>query len=236
MLQFGTIRKPARNRIVFLFLILIVAGGTLDAQENEWEFLYSQDAIDVYRRPRPQIGLDEFWAIATLDCRLDVIAMVLKDFANYPNWMPECLQAELIERIDQNSLLLYYRHNSPWPVKNRDAILEVSSRIDTSDKTLYISSIAVTDQRFPPQSSPVRMALMEAHWIITARDRQHTRIDYRIVSDPAGRLPAAAVNYATQALPPVTLRGLSQMAQQKCYIEAAQDSPERKIVDDFFPE
>jgi len=208
--------------IILLSALLIInlSNQKLLAQEPVWEFISSQNGIDLYKQSEVYNGFDEFRAVVIFDCSLEVIAAVLKDFPNYPNWMPECLQAKKIEDIDENSLLLYYLHHSPWPVRNRDAVLRVNSIMDRELNILYISSIAQSDDRFPAQPNPVRMAMMEAHWKIESLGTYRTKISYSVISDPAGYLTASSVNLASKYLPVKTLLGLAKMIKLKRYIQA----------------
>jgi len=223
-----------KNTNIKLLLSLMLVTAFSIAQQNDWQLLYSEQGIDVYTRTEKNTGIEEYRAVTTLDSRLEVIAIVLKDFANYPNWMPDCLQAKLLEQTDADNLLLYYLHNSPAPLKNRDVVLNVQTKIDTNSKILYINSVNVNDNRYPPQPDAVRMAKMETHWIIEAVDREHTRLSYSLLSDPAGLIPTSLVNRSIRSLPVKTLLGLRQMAQSEQYIQAAKNSPEEKIANSLF--
>lgn len=218
----------------FLPIWLLITAFSI-AQKNDWQLLYSEQGIDVYARTEQATGIEEYRAVTTLDCRMEVIAIILKDFANYPNWMHECLQAKLLEQINADNLLLYYLHHSPSPLKNRDVVLNVQTRIDPVLKTLYINSVNINDNRYPPQADAVRMAKMETHWIIEAVDREHTRLTYQLLSDSAGLIPISLVNQSIRQVPLKTLLGLRQMAESDHYIQAANNSPEEKIVNSLFP-
>jgi len=221
------------NIKLLLSLLLIIAFST--ARENDWHLLYSEDGIDVYSRIEKNTGIEEYRAVTTFNCRLEVIAIILKDFANYPNWMPDCLQAKLLEQVDADNLLLYYLHNAPAPLKKRDVVLKVQTKIDPNSKILYINSVNVNDNRYPPQPDAVRMTKMETDWIIEAINRVQTRLSYRLLSDPSGWIPASLAIQSIRPLPLKTLLGLRQMAQSDRYIQAAKNSPEEKIVNSLFP-
>ena len=196
-------------------VLSLISFGILDAGEPEWKLLSTENGIDLYLRENAVNGFNEYQAIAILDFPLKSIVTVLRDFPNYPLWMPECLEAQKIEDIDENNLLLYYLHHSPWPVRNRDAILHVRSVIDPDSNIVNISSIAVPDDRYPAQSNPIRMAMMEAHWDIEVISAAKTRITYRIISDPGGSLPVSSVNLNNKNLPVRTLSGIARMLKLK---------------------
>jgi len=150
--------------------------------------------------------------------------------------MPNCIEARQIKTIDNNNLRLYYQHHTPWPVKNRDAVLHVTSRLDTIAKALYINSIAVNDSRFPPFDNPVRMLKMEAYWEIQFIDENHTHISYQLLSDPGGYIPISQANRFTENLPYRTLLGLKQMICNPEYLIKADKSQLKKTVDKYFIE
>jgi len=221
------------NTKLLLSLLLITAFST--AQENGWKLLSSEQGIDVYSRIEKATGIEEYRAVTTLNCRLEVIAIILKDFTNYPNWMPDCLQAKLLEQTDADNLLLYYLHNSPAPLKNRDVVLNVQTKIDPNSKILCINSVNINN-RYPPQPDAIRMAKMETYWIIEAVDREQTRLSYSLLSDPAGWIPTSLTIQSIRPLPLRTLLGLRRMAQSDWYIQAAKNSTEEKIINSFFPD
>jgi hypothetical protein len=217
-----------------LIFILIIFPGLTKAQTREWILTDNINGIESYKLAKTPQNRAEFKAIATLNCRLDIIAVILKDFQNYPQWMPDCIEVRQIEKIDDNNILLYYLHHAPWPVRNRDAVLHVTSRLDTSAQALYITSRTVTDNRFPPADNPVRMAKMEADWAICFIDEKHTRVSYQLFSDPGGYIPASQANRFAANLPYETLRGLQRMICKPEYSVKAVKSPEKKIVEDYF--
>jgi hypothetical protein len=204
-------------RILFITAAISLTGRFTNTGELDWEYLSTQDDIDLYQREGSYNGFTEFRAVAMVNGSLKDIAAILRDFAHYPEWMPECREARKIEDIDENSLLLYYLHHTPWPIRNRDAILRVEFQIDTKSNILYISSIAQPDERFPPTPNPVRMAMMEAHWIIESLDSLQTRISYRIISDPGGSLPTSSINLSTKNLPLKTLTGIANILKLRAH-------------------
>ena len=147
--------------------------------------------------------------------------------------MPDCIELQPVESIDDNNLVLYYRHHTPWPVRTRDAVLHVNTVLDTVNKTLFIQSNSIEDDRFPAHKNAVRMTEMAAKWKIQYIDENHTRIIYQFRSDPGGLIPESQIGRFTQHLPAKTLMGLSNMITLSRYIEMAKTSEECRIVDKF---
>lgn len=217
-----------------LIVILVTLSLICPAQDWNWLLLNESDGICSFRNDGDDDQPPEFKAIATLNCRLDVIAVILKDFANYPDWMPACVEARLLDQTTESDLLLYYRHHAPFPFKDRDAVLHVTTTLDTVNKTLYIQSRNIDDQRPPFSDSCVRMTRMEADWTIQYLDEDQTRIEYRLLTEPGGHIPAKYTSQFTAKLPHETLSGLRRMTAQPKYLKKAESSHEKELIEKYF--
>jgi len=228
------LEKTQIKNIWLLFILLL--GLCASAQQSDWVLFDSTAGIKSYRQPALNGQPDTYKAETVLNCRLDVIAVILKDFENYPAWMPNCIKLEYIKSIDDNNLILYYQHHTPWPVHDRDAILHVVTNLDTNRQALYITSQSTNDNPFPLSDNLVHMKKMVAHWQIRYIDESHSDIAYQVISDPGGLIPTSQVNYFSRYLPYKTLLGLKRMCEMPEYIEMAKKSKEKSIVDTFSSE
>ncbi|MGC9363256.1 MAG: START domain-containing protein [Fidelibacterota bacterium] len=213
-----------------LIILHIALSFISNARAGDWVLMNESDGIRSYRTDQPA----EFKAITTLNCRLDVIAIILRDFAAYSRWMPDCLEARLIDQNSDTQLQLYYRHHAPWPFKNRDAVLRISTRLDTARKTLFIRTRNIDDERFPPADSCVRMVRMEADWMIQYLNGNQTRIEYRLLTDPGGYIPLQQAEQFMSDLPHETLVGLKRMINNPEYHKKAESSQEKELIEKYF--
>lgn len=225
--------KNAMNRkkliVIQIALMIICSAG-----EAVWVFRDESEGIRSFRADKPAGQPAEFKAIATLNCRLDIIAVILRDFTNYPHWMPACVEARLLDQTTESDLLLYYRHHAPFPFKDRDAVLHVTTTLDTVNKTLYIQSRNIDDQRLPFSDCCVRMTRMEADWTIQYLNEDQTRIEYRLLTEPGGHIPAKYTSQFTAKLPHETLTGLRRMTAQPKYLKRAESSYEKELIEKYF--
>lgn len=219
------------QKLITILLLLLL---TFPAQAENWQLLDESDGIRSFRNDGGEDQTPEFKAIATLNCRLDIIAVVLRDFANYPTWMPDCLEARLLEETAESDLFLYYRHYAPFPFKDRDAVLRITTSLDTVNKTLYIRSRNIDDQRLPLSESCVRMTRMEADWTIQFLGKNQTRVEYRLLTEPGGHVPAKYTSQFTAKLPHETLAGLRRMTKNPDYHKKAESSQEKELIEKYF--
>lgn len=73
-------------------------------------------------------------------------------------------------------------------------------------------------------------------WLVEYVDREHTRVTYSFAFDPAGSLPAGLVNDRAKNTPYKTLLGLKEIVKDPAYIEAADTSQDKMILEQYIHE
>ncbi len=222
----GTIRNTLQGRMPVLrkllcWIVLFVSGyGVLYAAEPPWEFIRETQGIRLYRRDLPNTDIDEFKGETVINAGIDVIGMALRDVPAYPTWMPDCKQVRFIEQFDEENFILYQVQNAPWPVLDRDAVVNVATVIDWKSGRFTVTLSDIDDPRVPPTPDCIRIARLNGEWIVEYLDDNHSRVSYRFTADPSGALPIAMINANLQKAPYTTLRGLQRIVQEPDYREA----------------
>ena len=216
-----------------LAIVILVAWGSycLHATEPDWEFIKEQDGIRLYRRNVPGTRLDEFKGETVIDARIDVIGMALRDVPAYPTWMPDCQQIRFVEKFDEENFIFYQIQNAPWPIIDRDAVVKVSTIIDWEVGRFTVTLQDIEDPRVPPVPNLVRLAHLSGQWHVEFLDRGHSRVTYTFTADPAGALPINMVNANLQKAPYTTLQGLRHIVREPMYIEAANQSQDKQMLE-----
>ena len=221
---------------VLAFFVLFSMFDSLYASENEWKLYRDEDDIQLYRRSVKSSNFDEFKGVTVVNARIEVIGMVLRDLPAYSKWMAGCKKLVVIEKFDENNMITYYVQKTIWPVTDRDVVLETVTKIDWESGRFAVELISIEDSRVPPKENLVRMAKMIGKWLVEYIDREHTRVTFIFTSDPAGSLPASLVNDNMKNFPYHTLRGMKRIVKEKKYIEAADRSQEKEILEKYIAE
>lgn len=224
------------NAILLFWILLGILSLCTDVAASEWELYDEKDGIQLYRKTVKESKFDEFRGIAIVETRLEVIGMVLRDIPAYTRWMSNCKHSELIEQFDENNMIAYHVQNSPWPVLDRDVVLRANTTIDWESGMFMVELQSIEDTRVPPRNDRVRMAKMIGTWLVEYVDREHTRVTYSFAFDPAGSLPAGLVNDRAKNTPYKTLLGLKEIVKDPAYIEAADTSQDKMILEQYIHE
>jgi hypothetical protein len=207
-------------------LLLLMATQTLSA--SEWELITrSGDGIAVFRRTDPDSDMFEFKGHGTLDAPIGKVITILQDIALMEKWVEGCSEAKMIKRnytaqsfdkkINQYWSILYGVNAAPWPISDRDYVLKGRISYDPKRDAAYINLRDVKGVR-PEQSGKVRMNFMKVRVTLrpVAKDKK-TWIQLYVHVDPAGLIPAWAVNFVTKNVPLQSIRKLKKFVKRNDY-------------------
>lgn len=223
-----------------LTLLLVLCAGAVVARalaaEPAWEQVDDKDGIRVYTRPIPGVDFNEFKGVTVIHARIEVLGMVLRDIPQYPDWFADCKEAQVVERFDDNNVVLHFVQDAPWPVSDRDVVLKVNTDVDYTKGRAVIKMASVDDPRVKPKPDRVRMRSMTGSFVLEYLAREKTRVTYVIRADPSGTLPGALANTASRAYPYETLRGMRRMARRQKYVDLADASQDKQIIERLLAE
>lgn len=149
-----------------------------------------------------------------------------KDAASFHQWMDGVKSSELFKDTGN----AYYTHSiapAPWPVKDRDSVVE--SVISQDPDTLEIN-IRFTAQNHlrPPQKGCERVADIDGEWIFTpilngGKATGKVRLLYINHVNPGGKIPGWLANNFAVDVPFNTIKGLLKAVKAPKYQQATFD-------------
>lgn len=212
------------KRIVLtLLLVLFVFAIPAFADEpgQGWKLAKKGDGIEVFTRPVADSDNDEFLGITDVEAPVKVILEVFKDTASFPEWFGFCRDIELFRRDTATREIIYFVLATPWPVSDRDMVIDVEYSIDLENGKAVIFMNALKEDLVPRQDKYVRMTKLVGQSVLTRIDENTTHVTYTVNSDPAGYIPAAISNMLSKNQPYDTLKGLKKMVKNDKYYELA---------------
>lgn len=218
---YGAVSVKISYIYLLIFVILFSIHNYTYAFQNEWEPYKEEVGIKLFRRPVKDSSLYELKAVTIINTSIEAIGLVLIDLPSYPKWMAGCKKTEIIEQIDENTLLTYYIQKIIWPLKDRYAVLKSIIEIDWKSGLFTVEFVAIDNSHVRIQENLIRMAMMKGRWVIQAIGDKQARVIYTIMVDPGGTLPAILVNTEMKSIHFNTMRGLKRITAEKKYIEAA---------------
>ena len=114
------------------------------SDEAGWTEIADEDGIVVGSRPSEHSPLPVFRGVGEVEAPLLEVLAVITDADRHHEWIFSCSASALVEQSSERTGIVYNRTATPWPVPDRDVILD--SRVEVLD--------ALLDPRMRPMVMP----------------------------------------------------------------------------------
>lgn len=140
----------------------------------------------------------------TLD-NLQAMSGVFNDVSNVPQWMHFISHAREIRRSDYLHREYQFLTALPWPLADREAVVELLVQQDPSSKGVTINIINAP-QLLAPDRHYIRIPQMKGLVSFYPTGHGHEiEVTYELALDPGGRVPAWIANLMLKDAPYFTL-------------------------------
>lgn len=186
--------KNTKTVSLFLFSLLFI---TLSSFQNtyNWQLKKFENDISIYTRTPENSKYKELKAVYQIKTSLSSIIAVLNDFESFPKWVYRCEKSMALKKDSDNHIIRYQTVVAPWPVDNRDMILEVNSFQDKKTKIVYQKVNSIPDY-IPLVKGHVRVREFRALWTLIPLKNGFVEVNYELLVNPGGNIPAWLVNLA----------------------------------------
>ncbi len=180
---------------LFCCLSLLLAGFSKETSSNDWQLKKFENGISVYTRSTENSKYKELKAIFQIKTSLSSIIALLNDVESYPQWVYRCETSKILRKNSEKQLIRYQTIVAPWPVDNRDVVVEVNSYQDEKTKIVYQKVTPLPDY-VPASKDHVRIREFRAIWTLKPLKNGIVDVEYELLVNPAGAIPAWIVNLA----------------------------------------
>lgn len=194
-------------------LLTLGFAPALPSQAADWEVIAERDGIVVSRRPVEGRGFPQLRAVGEVPGTPYEILAVLLDVPAHVKWLPDCIESRTVRRVDAWRYIIYTRTDAPWPVSDREAVIENEVIFLEPPSKLKVTFEAVPAPEVARARGTVRMKTVNGYYSIVAIDERRSLVQYELDADPAGALPAWLVNYQSTRNPFQTIAGLRTRLQ-----------------------
>lgn len=196
-----------------------------------WTEIARQEGITVTSRPSKQSPLPIFRGVGTVDAPLLEVLAVVTDAERHHEWIFSCSASGLVAQNTDTSAIVYNRTATPWPVPDRDVVLDSRVEVIDAEREIVVRFFATEHPRRPAEDGVVRMTYLRGHYHLWAEDAGRTRVEYQVDSDPGGRLPTWLATRGTRDMPLESLKGLrAQVAKTRGTYEARIETIRRTVL------
>ncbi|MES2824514.1 MAG: START domain-containing protein [Pseudomonadota bacterium] len=192
-------------------ILLAMSSITWSAEDKleGWDFAKDKDGIKIYTRKLEGAVFKEFHATVKMKTTVADLVALYSDPAKCADWLPDCKSAHLVEKTTDAKFITYTEVNNPWPIKNRDYILQinVTRNSQTGEATIDFSDLK---DGVPANKCCIRMGMVKGFWKFTPAEDGNVIVTYEYKFLPGGDLPVSAVNAAVPDLAYDTLTKMKQ--------------------------
>lgn len=213
-------------------LLLFFWTATVFCADTEWEYLYTRDGIDVFRKDIPGTPAHAFKGFGFVDAKLEVIGTVLRDIEAYPHWVARCEKTVLLKDIDYNTKVFYSVVDTPLPFKDRDMVMENDTVYHVEKGTAEIVFRLSDQQLVAPNNKYLRVPDLSGEYRLEFFGREKTRVTFTYRGCPGGNVPVRIADWIeSKKYPYINIMGIRKMVREQKYIDAGSRSPDREIIE-----
>src|SRR5690606_12732637 len=172
---------------------IATAHAELTIDNEQWKQDYEKDGVVVYTHPVPGSAFQAFKAIYTLDASIDEIMAVMSDPTSCTQWVHNCVESWGFDDEQFWKRYAYSVNDLPWPVTDRDYVLEINTSKAADSDTIVMDLYAV-DKKIEPNKDYVRVRQQETHYHIKPVGEERTEITWLQHTEPGGAIPGWLVN------------------------------------------
>ena len=179
---------------LLLFSLSFISFSSFQTTSN-WELKKFENGISIYTRETANSKYKELKAVFQIKTSLSSIVALLNDVESYPQWVYRCETSKILLKTSEKHLIRYQTIVAPWPVDNRDVVLEVNYSQDEKTKIVYQKVNALPNYA-PKVAGHVRIPEFRATWTLNPLKNGIVEIQYELLVNPGGVIPAWLVNMA----------------------------------------
>jgi hypothetical protein len=207
--------------LVCLSLLTSLAFGSEDAPS--WILRKDDNGIRVYTREQPG---SSFEAVRT-EMELEGVGLAaLVALINDPDACAllesRCAEAYVVERIAASEQLVYRYNDMPFPVKDRDVVLNFVTQQDPNTLAVTIQ-VRNVNGVLPENPRRVRLPSVDSGWVFTPLGDGRVEVVSEGHIDPGASLPAWMLNRFLIDAPFKTMEAVAASVGDASYRNAALD-------------
>lgn len=199
-----------------LILIMNILWLTPVWSQDDWELAKEKNGISVYTRKTEQIDFKEFKGITYIDNSVSSFLAVITDVDNLTDWVYSVINAKLLEKSSDTLMIYYAESKVPWPFDNRDAVYRDKVSWD-ADKRVLTIDIKCLPGYIEKNEDIVRIPFAKGHWRVEELEKNRIKVEFQMLVDPGGTIPAWLANAFVVDSPFETLEGLREVIKDRKY-------------------
>jgi len=219
------------------------SNNLLNQHAPEWQLTETDDDIQIFTRNYKESNFKAFKAVTVLEQSAESILALISDPTSCPLWVDNCIESYSFTPSDpahiKNKFTDRYGYalsHLPWPFKNRDLIVHITTS-NKPESQEFMISMHSDKQLVNNDDNAVHITDSQAHYILRTINKQQTEFIWMQHTEPNGKLPAWLVNSMIINLPLNSIKALKEVTKQDKYQNAVIEFDDKKRIQGIkFPE
>ncbi len=178
-----------------------------------WQLVEDDEGIKVWSLEIPGRDLPGFRGITTIRASVDEIVKFLLDTSQHTDWMYNCDESRVVKTYSDAHHVLYNRINAPWPVRDRDVLLDVVWRFTPQHNAVTFRFRTTNDFQLPTPEHVIRIPRLEGFYRLWQEVPGRTNVLYQVEVDIGGNVPDRQARRYARNLPFETLDRLREKVE-----------------------
>ena len=219
--------------IIIVLMLLIVASTSFAADRYQWKLVDNEDGCQIYTSMVPGKEYIAAKTTCVIPVRMEVVGMVIRDIANYPEWMEDCKETKILKVVDdENDVVIFWFRQHITLFSDRDMVLESKVKNNIEKGQYLIYGDLTNEVSYNSGKGYVRMPSFNSLFTLDWIDRERTRVTLIIDPDIGKGVPSSIANSLIKKIPYKSLKKMMKEVKKSKYIESAKTSTLNKIVED----
>lgn len=197
--------------ILFWFVLLM---SYIPAMSQEWEFVKEKDGIKVYTRKEANSSLKSFRGVADLHCAPEKVNNLIGNVKNVDWWDKNVKELKILSYEKEKVNRYYIVYDTPWPLADRDLVVEAFITNDPVTKTRSVRSVPLNGV-IPEKEGLVRIKNYRQTWVIQTMGPNLVHIVLEGYVDPGGSIPDWLYNMVITETPLKVIHGIQEKLEKK---------------------
>ncbi|MBT8142943.1 MAG: hypothetical protein HKN88_02815 [Gammaproteobacteria bacterium] len=159
--------------------------------DSAWILKKDRNNIQVFTRAIPDSPYHAAKLITELDSDLETVAKAIGNGQECNAWIKMCKKVTLLEQISPEEMFFYTVLDFPFPLKDRESVLHVTTQRSHDLKSVTITMQSADDKY--PQQSYIRM-VSDITYKIQDLDNNKVRFTWFVQSNPGGNVKTSLYN------------------------------------------
>lgn len=174
---------------------------------------WALEKAEIHTREIPGESIKELKAVVKMETSIDKLVSAYMDGDSHSKWFPNCASSRTVRKSGESRTQIYRLIDNPWPVRDRDYVIEVELIRNPETGEAVIQDRAI-EGFLPEIKSAVRMDKIREQWTFTPTDSGRVLVTYILHFDPGGGTPAAFINMALSKIGNDLFDGLYRYAER----------------------